>query len=131
MLKRFFIGLSFLLIVGGCGDSSTHGTTLEQLNKKDGILIVYRYPKTLCKVSNVIALFKDLPLTKNNLLVVESNEVTCEKYGREETHKSNIKDNLDDLCSIVDDFEFDDEEYELGSGDHSCVLGIDWSLLGL
>lgn len=137
-MKKTILGLLSVLILSSCGDSSTTGTKEEQMNKKDGILILKGYPRDLCRATNFIAIFKDIiPLTKNNLLVVKDDTIGCDLYNREFMHKDDIldsiKNGLRNVCSVVDDideFQFNDQEYELTDSKHSCVLGVDWSPLG-
>ena len=139
MKKTIILVATTMLLLQGCGDSSTKGTKEEQMRKKDGILILKGYPKDLCRATKFITIFKDvMPLTKNNLVMVKDDTISCDIYKREETHKDDvvdsIKDGLKNVCSMVDDideFKLDGKEYELSDSKNSCVLGVDWSLFGI
>ena len=138
-MKKTIILLATIVLLQGCGDSSTTGTKEEQMRKKDGILILKGYPKDLCKTAKFLTIFKDvMPLTKNNLIMVKDDTIGCDFYNRDKTHKDDVLDSLKgglkNVCSVVDDiddFQFNDKEYELSDSTNSCVLGVDWSLLGL
>ena len=137
--KTVLIIATIILLLQGCGDSSTKGTKEEQIRKKDGILILKGYPKDLCKATRFVTIFTDvIPLTKNNLVMVKDDTISCDVYKRDETHKDDIvdsiKDGLKNVCSLVDDideFKLDDKEYQLSDSKNSCVLGVDWSIFGI
>lgn len=130
MYTRLLVLLGILLMLGGCGSSGDlNNEELRDLEKRETILIIHNYPQELCTVKNVMGIFKDLPATKNGVLVIKDNGINCANYSRDETHKSELKDNLDNSCSIVNALE-EEKCYELNAVDQSCVLGVDWSLFG-
>ena len=110
MIKKTFFGLSTLLLLTACGGSSSSSsskTDTDKLKERDGIVIFYSYPSDVCKSDELLNEMKTVSGTKNHLIVVASNNVTCATYGKDSTS-----------CVTED----------LGStSDKSCVIGFDES----
>ena len=70
-------------------------------------MIFYNYPSDVCKSDDLLNRIKAIDDTKNHLLVVASNDVTCATYRKDST-----------TCSTVD----------FGvTSDTSCVVSFDVS----
>ena len=110
MIKKTFFGLSALLLLTACGGSSSSSETktdTDKLKERDGIVIFYNYPSNICESDELLNEMKTVSGTKNHLIVVASNNVTCTTYGKNST-----------TCSTEDIG---------GTGGKSCVVGFDLS----
>jgi len=79
------IVLSALLLTGcggGKGGDKKDSTT-NQMKEKHGIIIFHNFPSDKCKDQNIINDFATEAVAKDVITSVESNDINCQYYGRE------------------------------------------------
>ena len=115
MIKEILVSFSALALLTACGGSSSVSdaisslsdtdTDTDKLSKKDGIVILYNAESEICESQSFLDEMRSVNNTKNHLIVVASNSVTCSTYGKNSTN-----------CSTAD---------VEGQGGQSCVVGFD------
>ena len=100
--------MSLIALLGftACGGGGSKGPSAREImSKKDGVVILYSYPADICSDSYTKKALERKKSVKNVILQVESNDVTCDTYGKRYP-----------MCDV---------SYDYISGDKSCVIGFD------